>query len=58
MFSLFLPSRSPFLLQADRSIWLEGGTGPAPVIFIANNGKDVMAFRGKHVYVADDVSLV
>ena len=43
-------------LRADRFVRLEGGAQPAPVV-LANNGKDVMAFRDKPRYLAEDVSL-
>lgn len=43
-------------LGADRFVRLEGGAQPAPVV-LANNGKDVMAFRDKPRYLAEDVSL-
>lgn len=51
-------SLSPSLpaLQADRFVRMEGGTQPALVV-LANNGKDVMAFRDKQRYLAEDVSL-
>ncbi|KAI9531173.1 hypothetical protein NQZ68_000668 [Dissostichus eleginoides] len=42
-------------LLTDLSGWLEGGTLPAPVV-LANNGKDVMAFRDKQRYLAEDGS--
>lgn len=45
-----------FALQADRFVRLKGSTQTALVV-LANNSKDVMAFRDKQRYLAEDVSL-
>lgn len=56
LLSLAVPLSSCFALQADRFVRLKGSTQTALVV-LANNGKDVMAFRDKQRYLAEDVSL-
>lgn len=56
--SLFLavPLSLWFALQADRFVRLKGSAQTALVVS-ANNGKDMMAFRDKQRYLAEDVLL-
>lgn len=54
--SFVVPLSLCFALQADRFVRLKGSAQSALVVS-ANNGKDVMAFRDKQRYLAEDVSL-